>query len=324
MASDPSTTPEYVTFPEFLLVHTLDQYMFPALFTLSILGNSLALAVFCQKQLRIQLCSRLYMTLAIVDGLAVIFHLGFRLVRIFQITREPRSDVECKLQFFFYSTFHSLSPWIIILICLFRFITVWFPLKANQMNSRRFYYGLLTLGAVIIVLCYTPLLVTARGNSAGQCYGGFPGYPLHWYSHVFFFWINLTLSCLLPAVLVLILNLGIFIGLVYYRKTLKKAQALGKHVPPLHGIAMVLVVSYLIVFVNLLTPIIWLHHQNHQTAIETREYWKDILLARIAVYMSDFNHCINILLYILAGSEFRKGLNTLLSCADNKPKCCVG
>ena len=111
----------------------------PLLLVVGLAGNSLTIVI-TRSRLYRHSSHGVYLTAMAVSD--IIFLLAFPFTKrftheLFGTDVRAFSVVGCKLFFFFFRASRSISASLIILICVERFIAVWFPLKIKYLSTKR-------------------------------------------------------------------------------------------------------------------------------------------------------------------------------------------
>ena len=123
-----------------------------------IAANSLIVVVITLASLRISVFMTLLMFLAITDNLFLLNEVVFGAGNLFSALAS--SLWRCRLNVFFYYSTGIISSWLLVLISLERYVSVFYPLKIKVLCTVRRTYGMMLVLVVISSLSSLPILFT--------------------------------------------------------------------------------------------------------------------------------------------------------------------
>lgn len=286
----------------------LRKYSLPIVFVIGMVGNTLSMTLFFGKSLRGYSCCILLGARSISDNgfLLTLFvvWLDFLDVRIFH------TSGLCQIVVFLAYICSFLSVWCVVCVTIENYVRVSYPLLVKPYCTPK---------NAIIVLC---LLVFAScciyniplwSNEIVEMFESYYCYPKNEFEHLqlVLTYIDAATTLIIPLVVIIVLLTIIFFKGI---EASKRKLRLGRHrrkyrLSPAYGSVAGLLTAVSITFILLHTPI---HIFKLKVIIETVSgtYEKPSTTARavgnVFLVMYYLNSSINILVYYICGSNFRK------------------
>ncbi|CAL1534780.1 unnamed protein product, partial [Lymnaea stagnalis] len=207
-----------------------------------------------------------------------------------------------------YIYFTALSNWLLVLICLERYVSICHPLKRQYLfTKKRSYVGAAILSFVIFVLLlifYVTLHNVRPDNS-------------------FVDWFDKLLVIIIPFAIIITLTAAIIRGIrksrIERRRFLRRSRQEGRQPrdDPMSGTHMMIklraksdrTITHMLlfdalVFLFLFTPLlVFTEGYKHGFFLQSKHFY--ILLGTIATIMLDFSHVLNFFIYFIAAKKFR-------------------
>ena len=289
---------------------------------IGLFGNGMTLVVTVKSETRFKPHNILIMSLAVADTLSLVVNTlnvkAFGELSLFDITAlKSANDYACKL----YNAGTRISSFnstlMIMLICIERFIVVWFPLKARQiLTSRRTTLAVAACVTATVVIAGTPSLMYG-GVIDGTCYFGFDvdgdgeidtlqSTPLRV--------LILALFVVTPMLIILSLT-PLTIVKLYRQHAIRRSltnqeTSTGPHRTSVLLTAVVVLYLLLAGIPQLVYSIISIRGTNVTT---TTDSWGSIArLSFVVVFQA--NYSTNFILYTMFNKEFRQNLFSMLGC----------
>ena len=309
------------------------EYVTIALFFMALIGNSLIFIVFSMKDYKGSLTAMMYRILALTDGLVVLIQDGLHTLP-FVINRNsiPGYDrVTCKIFISTLMWFRAFSVWLMILICIERFVCVWLPHRAKLLNTKSNYVVFTCIMLSVTCLFYMPLTLTidhaeilVNGEEVGICsILGLPedlGDHMQWYRDVFD-GMNLAVSGFLPFILVSMSNTAIICGLLRSQAAThpSRNQAGSRSGLMNRNVFMMLCISSTSVVLSLFDPI-YILLTNDLKDRQSNKFKRAITFGYFVPIFDSINRFINIVIISVFGKQFRKNLRQLIPCSCHPVK----
>ena len=286
----------------------------PLFLILGLFGNFMTIVVMNGKNFR-SMTSSLILTAVSISDTALIIMLPFNKKFVLaNLPSDPRSVslMSCKLFFWFWRTAKMTSSWLIVLISIERFAAVWFPLKAQIINSKKniiagiigIYVGIgsfnIGWGVIADVLdgSCKPNVAYGEENVAAARAMIVAGTLIY---------------AIIPACVVLFLNILIIFQLIIQKRRRAYLSDAPVNDQLTKTTAMLLTVS--IAFIVLVVPISIAHcftllHLNE--SIFSSANPTVVIFREVAQTLEQLNYSINFFLYVLSSAKFRKQVRKLL------------
>jgi len=306
------------------------RYVLPLIVAFGTAGNALSAVVFVRRRLSGGSVDLYRVALAVVDTTVLYvsaFKTWIRVVTGFEWLHA--SDAACRcLTFLLLAALH-LSAWLIVLLAVDRFMTVWCPFRAAAWCSMR--------GASVAAVCL--LVVVLVGNlhafwtfrltdddwNPPKCVPA----PDDWFMNVEFNYIKFTTYSFLPFVLVAILNALIIYRLRSLRRRLfarrvrllrassDRAMGCEQALQPPLSTNQVRVTSLLVVI-----AVMWLVLATPFTLISVLSVngirlasdSANLLVKTVAFMLMYMNHSVNVIVYCAMERRFRTALWRIFLC----------
>ena len=299
----------------------MTMYIAPVLLFIAVFGNLLAFVVFSMPPYRQSLTAVLLRILAVVDTMIVVIHDGLETLalRVSGVNILTYNTITCKIFAPLYLWFRACSAWVLVIIAMERFIGILFPHRAKVINTRRRFgciifavaTGLLTIHAPLFVSTVRVSLYIPGVRSGGACKLQGDPKSLNLYFQILT-WAILFVTCVLPFVFIITLNITIVYTLIKRRMEVHNSRENGSHA----NNAAAILISVSLTFIILTLPhALYLILQQYFRKIGDLESVDDtFVLLKYATICDSINHSINIVLYCLCGRKFRQCLWNMMCC----------
>ena len=283
----------------------------PILIAFGTLGNTLSIVVRTRKSIR-RLTIALYLTVLAASDLLVLYTGLLRqwLLYLFDFDIRDVSKSFCKIHPWLVYSSLDFSAWILIAVTLDRTVAAWFPHSMKTKCSSR-HAVFLIVGILMFVLGLNSHLLYGmeiNRNSSGVEQKCMPVNDIYGYFlHKVWPWIDFSLYCLIPFVLIVTGNCLIILKVYKTQRKRKRAQALSNHYRAHKQSSMTAMLFTLnIVFLITTSPVsIYNIIDSYQYSTGRRPGYMIFWWAIVNMLMYT-NNAINFLLYCLSGSVFRK------------------
>jgi len=312
------------------------RYVLPVIVALGTAGNALSAVVLVRRRLNGGSIDLYRVVLAVADT-TVLYVSAFKTwMRVVTgVEWLHASDAACRcLTFVLLAALH-LSAWLIVLLALDRFMTVWFPLRAATLCSVR--------GACVAVVCLVVVVVIGNVHA-------FWTFGLHndwtqrcvpavdnWFMNVAFNYVKFSTYSFLPFLVVATLNVLIVYRVVLLRRRLhvrrvRRLRALSDPTsssqralqPPLsltqvHATLMLVVLA--LMWLVLATPftLISILAVNVIRPTSDSAY---LLVKTFAFVLMYANHSVNVVVYCSMERRFRTALRRMMLCYGSGRQAC--
>lgn len=285
----------------------------PTLTIAGLFGNILTVIIMAKKKFQ-KLNSRFLLTsLAVSDSVYLIVQLFNKSTMREALGMDIRalSDVGCKFFFWACKTAKMSSSWLIVVICIERFIAVWFPLKAKVICTKRM--TMLSLIAIYVGCGIMNALSIPSSNIVRDICS--PSASIDGNQQ----WDRVVLLCsiavyaIIPMTILIVLT-PLVIYKLFDRPILQAQQVNSQAVERYRATSMLIVI--VVAYIILVLPISILHLlANFQGLLVFIHKGLAFSIYReVAVILELLNHAGNFILYIITSSQFRQGLVELMTC----------
>ena len=286
------------------------------------LGNILCVIVCRRKRLKEHAFSICLIVLAVADTFTL--HIGFwqhwvKITFAYELTR--RSSTLCKLVVFLSWCFGDLSSWVLCLITIQRFISVWLPNKAKPLRSHKgSAIGCATVAVLSIVKDFHFLTVEYKtapdyqGNYSALS-GCEPKNP-HYTNFLLNEWgiIDLTMAAILPFTILAVCN-SLIIAKLWRAAAVRKSTAETSRQRKITNINLMLIINSM-AFLILVMP--WYLIVVIQTYTNGGSPMTGIDVAySVTFFLWYVNPAINFYMYCVGGPLFRRELKALFRCGNS-------
>jgi hypothetical protein len=323
------------------VIITASTYMLLLIGAAGVIGNILTIRLLVQQAkkkgiyfmfLLLALCDLIYIVLSLVYVSALNLSGGtINIVYLSGCHVAPLASFVCS----------ELSSWLLVLITIERITICYFPHRTLfSHRSIALYITCITITLLVINFPYFGgLQAKLQAGVLEACYGRSPA--VDYYYMVVYRKLEFTVYCLIPAGLLLILNVALIHKLhriksqvsptqmnVNELQTISSREQSGTQSRPLptaitiqaaHTVKTLLrlcktTVLLSLMFILLTFPLAMVNLVSYDPAMLS-EYGTGIYLALNVTFVLSFcNHCINCVLYCLSGSKYRQQLLKLVTC----------
>ncbi|XP_074647542.1 thyrotropin-releasing hormone receptor-like [Tubulanus polymorphus] len=287
----------------------LFKYVGFVIFLMGIIGNTLTVIVITRNR-SLKRCSTglMLVVLAISDNGALVTGPLMDWINIsFNIELQDLNYISCKLKNVAQYFFLQFSSWMIILISIERFVSVYYPTNAKQWFTLKKTYIKIFAIFIALLLLNSHFLWTYDIN-------GFEDYCdiVDRYSDFIFLawgWIDFTVYSLIPWIVLTITNIAIIIRLRQMKNkvsvtpsvTKLRKSSITSEESMISLTVMLIVVNIALLFTT--TPLSIFLLIDKRTLGISREQWN--MLHGYLTILAYLNNAINFLLYVVSGARFR-------------------
>ncbi|XP_069114832.1 uncharacterized protein [Argopecten irradians] len=294
--------------------------LLPTMLVFGLFGNTLTIIIMTSRRYA-HLTSRLLLiALACSDMLLLLTQPFNKIFFIWMTGLDLRalSDIGCKIYFFLFRSSKMTSSWFVVLLCVERFIAVWFPFRAKIICTQR--NTLLSIGLVYVVIG-TYNSVWARWSSIvnGRCHPD--GYNASDPEDKAMFGRFLIGGCnlysFIPTAIMLVLTPLIIKKLLDHRR--KRKTLTRKTNKQDEAKVTVMLLGIVTAYVILIIPVTFLHLFSF--LIGVRAFGQNpngfLIFRDVTQILEQVNYAINFVLYVITSQQFRGGLSELLCCRES-------
>ncbi|XP_033759091.1 growth hormone secretagogue receptor type 1-like [Pecten maximus] len=291
--------------------------LLPTMLIFGLTGNTLTIIIMTSRRYA-HLTSRLLLiALALSDTLLLLtqpFNKIF-VIKMTGIDLRALSDIGCKIYFFLFRTSKMTSSWFVVLLCIERFIAVWFPFRAKVICTQR--NTLLSISTVYVVIgTYNAVWGQWSSIVNGRCHPD--GYDANDPGDKDMFGRFLIGGCnlysFIPTAIMVILTPLIIKKLLDHKKK-RKAIASQKNKQDETRITFMLL-GIVTAFIILILPVTFLHLFSF--LIGVRAFGQNpngfLIFRDVTQILEQVNYAINFVLYVTTSKQFRSGLADLFYC----------
>jgi len=312
------------------------RYVFPLIVAFGTAGNALSAVVLVRRRLRGGSIDVYRVALAAVDT-TVLYVSAFKTwIRMMTgVEWLHASDAACRCLTFVLLTALHLSAWLIVLVAVDRFVTVWFPFRAAALFSVRV-AGVATACLVVVVVVgnvHAFWTFRLRDDWPPRCVPA----PDDWFMNVAFNYVKFSTYSLLPFVVVAVLNVLVVYGVARLRRRLflrrvSRLQAPSDSTvggertlqPPLstnqvRATSMLVVVA--LMWLVLATPFT-LVSVLAVNGIRPTSDSAHLLVRTLAFVLMYMNHSVNVIVYCAMERGFRIALCRMILCCGSSGQAC--
>ena len=288
------------------IINWMKVYIPPFLIVFGTIGNILSFLIFSRPALRSSHVAFYFRVVAISDTLALNMGLipnWFRDMKIVNLF--PPQNVVCRLKLYSKYVLADFPVWILVLMTIERFISVYSPLGVRNICTRRRVRFSVFVVVLAVLVINVPVLILFGGSKNG-CFLIYPKlastvWPL----------VDLTVYCLLPFLIMLTSNSAI-IYLVGSRRREFIQDRVGNNLAAMTATLIVVCIVFIVLTLPFVVYSVLVKVYMH-TKIPP---WFNIfhIVASILRYV---NNSVNFLLYSLSGKPFRRELYNMFCCKSS-------
>lgn len=230
------------------------------------------------------------------------------------------SVIVCKLYYFFLRWARPMSSLVILLICVERFVAVWFPLKAHIFSSRRS-AAIQVCVAFVVAVSVSAFRTQSVGIEDTVCLAVAVIENNERLVHLCSF-LGMTVRTIIPTLTLLILTPPT-IAKLFYQRRLRRQMSNGqvnKSDETFHVSIMLL--SVVVAFCILITPLCLTKHGYlfmGTNIVSTSTSWMRNV-NEVRLICEQINCVINFVLYVLLSTTFRREFFVILTCKRGEKK----
>lgn len=330
----PSTTPfaPQPTPQQYDVYRQLKFYLLAFIIPVGILFNLLSCAVFLRSRMRKSATVFYFFALACADNIVLTGELFLWLNayttsgNITGLRFMQEIDGVCKLVHFLRYFGRLFSSWLVVAICIERFITVAYPLKSTWSSTPK-KAKMVIAGLIIVCLILACPAFFAVGSVYSKKYNQLRCNILNYFREDYGHWVLFVMifgELVIPSIIVIIFTVLIIVKLMIAHRQrffAKEGQGKGQNRKDNQPTIALLAVS--IAFVTLRTPYVFvypLYMMRHQV-FGSLTGWQLLQLEgayNITFILAVTNYAVNFLLYIVTGKTFRGEFKRFLLCQTSK------
>jgi len=274
--------------------------------------NALTVAVFMRPALQGTTASFLLILLSITDTISL--HMGAWaewLKTVFRLMQngynlEASNDITCKIYWYLYQTFRTLSVWILVIVTLERLISIVLPLRSETICRRRNVYITCAILTISLFLIHIPYLIYMQQESGP---GGLVGCGADYMS---LFWIDSLDRVIIPFIIMLIANIIIIFILFQShnsRKSISSSESFQFEGRKLRLLTMMLLAVSFAHLVLTIPAILFMFDNNDGNVL---------VYMTLITCMMYFDQSINFLLYCISGKLVRTEFLAMIGCNQDR------
>ena len=285
----------------------LFNYVVFIIWIVSLLGNTLVILVLMKKQNRSFSTSIYLKGLALTDLLLNTSNTVIHYFNAHGYIKPAESNADCRVRNVFQFAIVFIATWMLVVISIERVISVWMPYKVKRLCTVRRAYVVIAFLWVIffgLAFCHESLMIykPATGCQLSPKYGDF-------YFH-YLAWVLITLKYLIPYAIIFTCT-SIIMATLVNRKIRKHSTETTNRGTSVN----IVLINVNIVFLVTNSPYIFFYlffdyysfHSNLWISVSFHKFWNIYLLI-----LNDCNSAVNVFVYFLVGSKFRKDVKELL------------
>ena len=226
----------------------------------------------------------------------------------------------CKVYYFVLRWARPMSSLVIVLICVERFVAIWFPLKARIFSSRRVAW--IQVGVVFAVSTFVSGF---RTQSVGIENEVCVAVAITQYEHNMRLVhvcsvMGMTIRTLIPTLTLLILTPPTVAKLFYHRRLRREMSVANSNQADETFHVSVMLMSVVVAFCILITPLCLAKHgylfMGTNIVSTTTDWMRNVNEVRLIC--EQLNCVINFILYVLLSRTFRTQFYAVLTCRHNE------
>ncbi|XP_060075405.1 lysophosphatidic acid receptor 6-like [Ylistrum balloti] len=292
-------------------------FLLPTFLLLGLTGNGLTIIIMTTRRYAHLTSRLLLMALAISDSLLLLTQPLNKIfvIRLTGIDLRALSEAGCKIYFVFFKTGKMTSSWFVVLLCVERFVAVWFPFRAKRICTQR--NTILSIISVYIFIgtynsIWSPWSTIVNGKCHPDAYNASDPEDRATFGR--FLIGGCSIYSFIPAVIMVILTPLIIKKLLDHKKKRNAIASNKNKVEETRITAMLLgiVTAYII----LILPVTFLHVISFLLGV--RAFGQNpngfLIFRDVTQILEQVNYAINFFLYVTTSQQFRQGLMDLLCC----------
>ena len=237
---------------------------------------------------------------------------------LFGIDIRSYSLIGCKLYYFCLRWARPMSSLVIVLVCIERFVAVWFPLKAKSFSSRR--TAMFEICGIFLLACFVSGFRTQTVGIKDKICLAVVDTPYNKHLKALCSIMGMTIRTLIPTSTLLLLTPPT-IAKLFYQRHLRLQMSNGKaqKSDETFRVSMMLL-CVAVAFCLLVTPYCLSKHGYLLvgTNIVSTSTPAMRVLNEVRLICEQLNCVINFVLYVLISREFRRHFYNILTCQGEK------
>ena len=288
--------------------HYASYAIVPLLLFVGLFGNTTVIIIMARKHFRTTTTAVFVIALALSDT---------KFILLFPFTKSFTNDIfgldakaitltGCKAFFCMFRSAKIFSSWVVVLICIERFIVVWFPLQAKRILTRQTAI-ILVVSAFCATYIFDAVWSYTTSIVKGTCIPNYPTVEKKDFSMAFLIAGTVIYNVLPSIFLVSLTPLTIFKLMRHRAKRLKMTGSKSHRTDETYRITRMLL-AVTIAYVILVTPISVAHSiaffSGDNIFQSTNEDF--IIFREIAQIGEQLNYVVNFFIYVMFNSTFRR------------------
>ena len=322
----------------------INNYCLPIFCVAGLGGNILSLIVLFHKRNREVPCYLYLIGLAISD--CVVLTLGISLWSFNVLATKQLTHLKCRFMAYFFQWSCLTGSLLIVFATMHKFFAFCLPLKMTRWRTVRRAFQIIITIYIASAVYNVPYFFTTKVDNKETCVGITDMNPLT----VSMSWVGLVLNCIIPFAVVAVMNSLIIKTILSAESTISQknkhrgsAQNFSSHLiraatPSLHGrvqtkmfqrhiskeeasykthkqsAVLLIVVTFTFIFLTLPLYVSYLLFAFAEYRNNPKTHSLLVLIYHTAHKMYIANSAINFMLYLLAGTRFRKDFVSLFLC----------
>lgn len=292
----------------------------PLLLVIGLFGNIFTIVVMRSNRYKSS-STGIYLTALALSDTTFVLTFPFvksTTIELFHQDVKALSDAGCKIFYLAFRSAKTCSSWFVVLICIERFIVVWFPLRAKLASNKRF--------ALVSSMCVTVAILAFEGARMvgtsivnGIC---LPYYERPETKDVTAALIiaSTTIQGILPSIILLSITPLTMIRLFHHYK--KRREMTSNTVSDETIRITVMLLTVTVAYIVFVIPISVAH--SFAFFQEDNLFVSDdpgtVIFREVAQIFEQLNYVINFFLYIISSASFRSHFFRILECRRDETR----
>ncbi|XP_062579715.1 thyrotropin-releasing hormone receptor-like [Saccostrea cucullata] len=305
------------------VLHYTNFIFLPTFLVLGLVGNCLSIIIMIRPKFKNITSSMILMALSVSDSVLLLtqpFNKRF-IIQLIGTDLRALSDIGCKIFFVIFKTSKMTSSWLVVAMCVERFIAVWFPLKAKFICTKNVVrVGIISI--YVFIGTYTSIWSYASKIKDGIChpdvYNASNPEEVEQFGRFLLGGVNLY--SFIPIIILCILTPMIIIKLS--QLTRKRRRLTGKHKmvdqkqQAESNRTTMMLLGVMIAYIVLIAPV----GSLHLSAFILRKNAFGVQNSGFQIYTEvtqiteQINYAINFFLYVVTSRNFQHELKSICRC----------
>lgn len=303
----------------------IDRVILPLIILMGVTGNSLSIAVMRTKYFSSTSSALWLIALSFSDSVWLMTQPFSKQYVIHLLGYDVRAfyDPLCKLYFIMHRSAKMVSSWMVVGLCIERFIIVWYPLKAKIIMTRRT-VSIMMAVILVVTFTFTGIWSFASKIVKGKCLSDVYDKENKLESYMFgaMLRIGSLAFSITPMVILVCLTPLIIWKLIQVQRN--RESLTNRKSSDDNGKITAMLISIVIAYFVLVLPMMIVHNTayelginatGHSTSNDIRGF---MMFKNIAKFLMQLNFALNFFLYMLTSKKFRDTLFGLFECSKQK------